>query len=133
VNAEVTLQPTNHLAERGRRHPSTERHLPGFARTRLFTERVSRVRATCSVTPRLFVRVIGQYVATTTNPLLYASAVASTTGSFSGSGLVAYKINWQSVIFLGYGDDRVLSDVHRLEPLDRQLFVKVSYAVRKDL
>jgi hypothetical protein len=134
VNAEVTLQPTNHLSlnvvANTRRLNVT---LPGFARARLLTERVSRVKVTYSVTPRLFVRVIGQYVATTTNPRLYASAVASQTGSFSGSGLVAYKINWQSVIFLGYGDDRVLSDVHRLEPLDRQLFVKISYAVREDL
>jgi hypothetical protein len=31
-------------------------------------------------------------------------------------------------MFVGYGDDRELSDAQRLEPLDRQFFVKLSYA-----
>jgi len=52
-------------------------------------------------------------------------------GFFSGSALFAYKINWQSVMFVGYGDDRELSDVHRLSPLDHQVFVKISYAFQR--
>ena len=31
-------------------------------------------------------------------------------GDFSGSALLAYKLNWQSVMFVGYGDDRELTD-----------------------
>ena len=50
---------------------------------------------------------------------------------FSGSLLLAYKLNWQSVMFIGYGDDRELTDVNRLAPLDRQFFVKLSYAVQR--
>jgi len=45
--------------------------------------------------------------------------------------LVAYKINWQSVLFAGYGDTRELSDRHQIEPSSRQFFVKVSYAVQR--
>jgi hypothetical protein len=40
-------------------------------------------------------------------------------------------VNWQSVMFIGYGDDRELSDLDRLEKLDRQFFVKLSYAIQR--
>ena len=49
----------------------------------------------------------------------------------SGSALLAYKINWQSVLFLGYGDDRELSAERRLERVDRQVFVKLSHAFQR--
>jgi hypothetical protein len=32
---------------------------------------------------------------------------------------------------VGYGDDRELSDLGRIEPLDRQFFVKLSYALQR--
>jgi hypothetical protein len=32
---------------------------------------------------------------------------------------------------IGYGDDRELSDLDRLEQLDRQFFVKLSYAIQR--
>lgn len=51
--------------------------------------------------------------------------------TFSGSALLAYKINWQSVLFLGYGDDRELSAERRLEHVDRQVFVKLSHAFQR--
>ena len=47
------------------------------------------------------------------------------------SALFAYKLNWQSVLFVGYGDDRERSDLDRLEPSSRQFFVKVSYAFQR--
>ena len=34
-------------------------------------------------------------------------------------------------MFVGHGDDRELSDQRRLEPLDRQFFVKLSYAFQR--
>ena len=52
-------------------------------------------------------------------------------GDFSGSALFAYKLNWQSVLFLGYGDDRVLDERSHLQQTGRQLFVKVSYAFQR--
>jgi hypothetical protein len=77
------------------------------------------------------VLVIAQYVATTRDPSLYVDSVAAKSGSLSGSALLAYKLNWQSVMFVGYGDERELSDANRLEPLDRQFFVKLSYAFQR--
>jgi hypothetical protein len=101
------------------------------ANRRLFTARVSRVRATYTFTSRLFVRAISQYVTTDRSPSLYLRPVSERSADFSGSLLLAYKLNWQSVMFVGYGDDRELSDVNRLVPLDRQFFVKLSYALQR--
>lgn len=98
---------------------------------RLFIARVSRVRSTYTFTSRLFVRGIAQYVSTTRNPSLYIAAATAHEGTLSGQALLAYKLNWQSVMFVGYGDDRELSGEDRLENLDRQFFVKVSYAIQR--
>src|SRR2546423_728664 len=97
----------------------------------LFTQRVSRVKGIYMFTPRMFVRIIGQYVSTVRDPSLFLDAVDARSGAFSGSALFAYKINWQSVMFVGYGDDRQLSNQNRLEKLDRQFFVKLSYAFQR--
>jgi hypothetical protein len=78
-----------------------------------------------------FIRVIGQYVATTRDPTLYVDTVEPRSGRLSGSALVAYKINWQSVLFVGYGDDRDLSVDNQLERASRQFFIKMSYAFQR--
>jgi hypothetical protein len=104
---------------------------PTLGTGRLFTARVSRVRTTYTFTSRLFVRAIAQYVSTTRTPRLYTDGVDRRSGTFNGSVLLAYKLNWQSVMFLGYGDDRDLIDQSRLRPVGRQFFVKLSYAVQR--
>jgi uncharacterized protein DUF5916 len=132
INASATVQPTGHLALdvlENMRWLNVDG--PQSADARLFLERISRAKATYTFTSRLFVRVIGQYDATTRNPSLYISRVDARSGTFGGSGLIAYKLNWQSVMFVGYGDDRERSDQQRLERLDRQFFVKLSYAFQR--
>jgi hypothetical protein len=52
-------------------------------------------------------------------------------GIFIDPALFAYKLNWQSVMFVGYGDERELMDQRQLERLDRQVFVKLSYAFQR--
>ena len=132
VNGSATLHPTDHLelalVEDIRRLSVDD--AAGDSR-RLFTQSVSRVRGTYTFTARLFTRVIAQYVSTTRDPSLYTFDVAAQSGTFGGSLLFAYKLNWQSVAFIGYGDDRELSDLNRLEPQDRQFFVKFSYAFQR--
>ena len=59
------------------------------------------------------------------------STVSPRSGAFSGSALIAYKINWQSVLFVGYGDERELLDRVELEKTSRQFFVKLSYALQR--
>jgi hypothetical protein len=105
----------------------------GGAPSRAFTAGVSRLRGTYNFSSRMFLRLIGQYVSTTRDPLLYVAAVAAREGEFTGSALFAYKLNWQSVVFVGYGDDRTLVDTTppRLARTGRQVFMKFSYALQR--
>jgi hypothetical protein len=128
----VTLQPTDHLALdliENTRWLNVD--LAERLDARLFIERISRIKGTYTFTSRLFVRAIGQYVATSREPSLFTSPVDARSGTFGASALFAYKLNWQSVMFVGYGDDRELLDQRRLERLDRQFFVKLSYAFQR--
>jgi len=77
------------------------------------------------------VRGIVQYVSTDRDPALYASPTTAASGTLGGQALLSYKLNWQSVMFIGYGDNREVSDADRLEKLDRQFFVKLSYAFQR--
>jgi hypothetical protein len=76
--------------------------------------------------------VIGEYLEVRTDPSLYlAEGVPPRSGSFDGSALFSYKLNWQTVLFLGYGDSRVLDPDGNLLRSDRQFFLKVSYAFQR--
>ena len=132
INASATLHPTNHLELaliEDYRALSVD---DGTGVNRqLFSQTVSRVKGTYTFTSRVFTRVIAQYVSTQRDPSLYTFAVSPESGRFGGSVLFAYKLNWQSVAFIGYGDDRTLSEFNRLERQDRQFFVKFSYAFQR--
>jgi len=127
INFGATLHPTNHLALELLRN---QRRLE-VLNQRLLTARVSRVKSTYTFTSRMFVRAIAQYVTTDRDAKLFRSDVAPTSGDLSASVLLAYKLNWQSVMFAGYGDNRTLSDQDRLEKTGRQFFVKLSYAFQR--
>jgi len=131
VNLTFMLNPTDHLElaiNQNQRWLDVE---TDTASGRLFTARVTRVRGTYTFTARLFARLIGQYVSTENDPSLYLTPVAARSGVFSGSALLAYKVNWQSVLFVGYGDDRELTNQNQLHPASRQIFVKISYASQR--
>ena len=98
---------------------------------RVYTATVQRLKTTYSFSAKSLVRLIGQYVTTERNPALYAFTVPRHSGRFLGSVLYSYKLNWQTVLFLGYGDDRVVSPQNDLLRADRTLFFKVSYAIQK--
>jgi len=125
-----TVRPTDHLALRldASRRWIDVRPDGGGEEGRLFTAQVERLKATYTFSARSYLRLIGQYERTDADPALYCSPVEPTSGSFSGSVLFAYKLNWQSVLFLGYGDDRVLQDDGGMARTGRQLFLKLSYA-----
>jgi len=128
INLSARLNPMNHLELE-----ILEDHqwLNVLDDQRLFSARVSRLRGVYTFTPRMFVRLIAQYVSTERDPSLYVEPVPGQSAVFSGSALFAYKLNWQSVLFVGYGDDRDRVDVNRLEPSSRQFFVKLSYAFQR--
>jgi hypothetical protein len=128
---QLTLRPSNHLDLRG---DASARWLNVDAGNgdsgRLFLAQVERLRLILSLSARSFVRLIGQYEQTTRDTSLYTFPdVASKEARFGGSALFAYKLNWQTVFFLGYGDNRTFYDVtNQLEKSGRQAFAKVSYA-----
>jgi hypothetical protein len=133
VGASVTLRPNNHLELQGR---ASGRWLhvddPALGSGRLFAAQVERLRATWSFSPRTFLRLIGQYQQTVRNASLYVSPVNGKDASFTSSALFAYKLNWQTVLFVGYGDERAYGGIdQRLEPSGRGAFAKLSYALQQ--
>lgn len=132
MKVSATLNPTNHLnlvVNMDQRWLNVDE--TAAVKSRLFTARVARLRATYTLTSRLFVRLTGQYASTRRDPSLYTFPTSAKEGAFSGQALLSYKLNWQSVMFVGYGDDRALSTQDRFEKVSRQFFVKLSYAVQR--
>jgi len=101
-------------------------------RGRLFTAQVERVRAQYMFNNRMFLRGILQNQRTSRGRDLYTSDVDQHSGSFASQLLFAYKLNWQTVMFLGVGDLReVVADNGDFEPSARQVFLKMSYAFQR--
>jgi len=128
----VTLHPNDHLElapnASWRRIQIDD---PALGSGRLFLAQVERLKTTWSFTSRAFVRLVGQYVETRRDPALYTFAVDARDSQFNGSALVGYKLNWQTVLYIGYGDERTYwTTSARLEPSGRQAFAKVSYAIQ---
>jgi hypothetical protein len=128
----ASLRPTDHLELRlntNRRWLNVEQ--PGGVEPRLFTAKVDRLRATYTFTARSFVRLIGQYVRTDRDPSLYIDEVARREAGLSLSALFAYKLNWQTVLFAGYGDSRALDEREDWQRESREFFLKLSYAFQR--
>ncbi len=109
--------------------------LPGNTaegRGRLFTAQVERVRATYTFNAKMFTRAVVQNVRTNRNQALFLSQTSQHSGNLTSSLLFAYKLNWQTVLFVGVGDERdVDTRDDQLKPAVRQLFMKVSYAFQR--
>ncbi|HEU5251066.1 MAG TPA: hypothetical protein VFW15_13850, partial [Thermoanaerobaculia bacterium] len=129
VNTVITVKPTDHLAVEliGNQQTLDVRSEDG-REGRLFTARIGRVRATYTFSARAFLRLIGQWVETERDPTLYRFEVPRKSGGFDGSALFAYKLNWQTLLFAGYGDSRALLGNGDSVRSGRSLFLKVSYA-----
>lgn len=123
----TTIKPTDHLAL----DFNADRQWLDIRGSRLFTAQIGRLKATYNFTARAFLRVIGEYLDVDRDPGLYIFPVRDQSGSFAGSALFAYQINWQTVLFVGYADNRLQDRLGELEPADRLVFVKVSYAFQR--
>jgi hypothetical protein len=134
IGLRATIRPTDHLALQlngNRRWLDVSPTGTGPRDVRLFTADVARLKATYTFNSRIFLRLIGQQIRTERDPSLYTFPIAAEDEAFSGSALFAYKLNWQTVLFVGYGDERTLSEQDRLEPARRELFFKISYAFQR--
>jgi hypothetical protein len=133
INLQFTLRPTDHLkfdVVAARSFVDVDPGDGGGSR-RLFTADIGRVKATYTFTARAFLRLIGQIVETRRDPSLYTFPVTAKDSAFTGSVLFAYKINWQTVMFLGYDDNRTLVPDGSYAKAGHQFFLKLSYAFQK--
>ena len=88
-----------------------------------------RLRGNYTFNARSWLRLVSQWVHTERDPLLYTFTVSPESESLASSAVFAYKLNWQTVLFLGWADNRrLLESTADLEPADQSLFLKVSYA-----
>jgi Domain of unknown function (DUF5916) len=127
-----TVRPTDHLEialTSGVRW--LDENLTGQS-DRLFTSQIERIKATYTFNSRMFVRAIVQNQRTNNDQAMYIDAVDHIDGSLATQLLVAYKINWQTLLYVGVGDLRQATlDQGNLEPSSRQFFFKVSYAFQR--
>ena len=129
LSTTLTVKPTDHLAlEFIGNHQTLDVDGDDGRSGRLFRAQTARLKATYTFTARALMRLIGQWVETRRDPSLYRFEVTRKDGGFDGSALFAYKINWQTVLFVGYGDSRSLLGNGDLAAAGRQFFLKVSYA-----
>src|SRR5215210_2191479 len=127
-----TLKPTDHLAlDFNTDRQWLDVNAGGGRQGRLFTAQIERLKATYNFTARAFLRLIGEYLDVNRDPRLYDFFVGANSGSFAGSALFAYQINWQTVLFVGYADDRLQNRLGDLQRADRLVFVKISYAFQR--
>jgi hypothetical protein len=131
INA--TIRPTDHLnldivEDRRWLHE----HPNGLPSATLFTAQVERIRAVYTFNSRMFIRAIVQNQGTNRDQGLYSFAVDQHVGSLATQLLLAYKVNWQTLVYVGAGDLREqLADNGKFEPSSRQVFMKISYAFQR--
>jgi len=134
VNVSALLRPGDHLElalSNGVRWLTVNN---GIDEGRLFTAQFERIRANYTFNPSMFFRAIVQNQRTNRNQALYdpSLVVDQHGGSLASQLLFAYKVNWQTLLFLGYGDLReVTADATDLVKSGRQFFMKVSYAFQR--
>ncbi len=91
---------------------------------RLFNAQIDWLKATYTFSPRSLVRAIAQQSTIERDG-------SSRDRRLALSGLYAYKLNWQTVFFVGYGDSSITGDTGALTLDRRSLFMKVAYAFQR--
>jgi hypothetical protein len=95
---------------------------------RLFTANLSQLRLVYNFNVRMFVRGIFQYLDLEQDPALFTFPVDPKTRTLFTQLLFSYKLNPQTVLFLGYSDNHLgLQDIS-LTQTDRTFFFKIGYA-----
>ncbi|MBV9497460.1 MAG: carbohydrate binding family 9 domain-containing protein, partial [Acidobacteria bacterium] len=110
-----TVRPTEHLELAG----SAKRDWVVDS----YAANITRLKMTYSFDARSLVRLIGQHEDTDLR--------TSRDGNLSLSALYAYRLNWQTVFFVGYGDNRTLDERAVFQPSGRSMFLKVAYAFQR--
>lgn len=99
------------------------------AEGRLYTANVSYLRFMYHFDRRIFLRTILKYVDYTYNTALYNYAKEAHPKHLFSQVLLAYEVNPQTVIFLGYSDDYYGYQGIPITQANRTFFLKVGYAL----
>jgi hypothetical protein len=95
----------------------------------IFDAQVHDLRATWQFSVRSFIRLSVQYQDVERNQDMYIDQVEAHTRNVGRQLLYSYKLNPQTVFFLGYSDSHVDDDdLESLTVTDRTLFMKIGYA-----
>ncbi|MEJ2422727.1 MAG: DUF5916 domain-containing protein, partial [Acidobacteriota bacterium] len=132
IGSDVTLRPVDRLAFIfNGEHDWLDVTNDAGRRGRLYTADVARLKTLFNFSAKSYIRAIVQWVNTTRDPGLYTYPVDRRSGGLQSSLLFSYRINWQSVLYVGYGDDRSYVPGSGFQPAGRQLFFKISYAFQR--
>ena len=96
---------------------------------RLYTAGIDYLKAVYQFNKRTFARVILQYVDYEFDPDLYVEPVDSEYGHIFTQFLFSYKINPQTIFYLGYSDNYYANQDYNLKQSDRTFFAKIGYAL----
>jgi hypothetical protein len=96
----------------------------------LYTANISQGTFTYQFTTRTFLRAILQYVDNSFAPELYEDEVEPEQEDLFVQLLFSYKLNPQTVLFLGYTEASSGTRDYSLTTANRTLFAKVGYAWR---
>ncbi len=94
----------------------------------LFTANLTQLSGIYQLNVRTFVRAILQYTNVRRNPALYLAPVDESTEALFSQLLFSYKLNPQTVLFLGYSDTSAADQRIDLTRTDRTFFLKLGYA-----
>ena len=95
---------------------------------RLYTANISYLRAAFQFTRRASLRAILQHEDYDFASELYDDGRGSRYTGFASQVLFSYKLNPQTVLYLGYSDNHQCSDDYDLTQKDRTFFAKIGYA-----
>ncbi len=95
---------------------------------RLYDANLSQLKVVYQLDTRTFVRAIAQYLDLRRDSTLYHDQVSAHDRHLFTQLLFSYKLNPQSVLFLGYSDNHFGEHGLDLHQSDRTLFLKIGYA-----
>ncbi len=95
---------------------------------RLYTANIAQLHFVYQLSRRMFIRTIAQYIDYDRHESLYVDEVDPEERHLFNQVLFSYKINPQSVLFLGYSDNHFGYRDVNITQTDRTFFAKIGYA-----
>jgi hypothetical protein len=99
-------------------------------RSEVFTANLFQTRVLYNFSVRTFIRAIVQYRSVDRNVAKYTVPVSEFDEGLFSQFLFSYKVNPQTVVFVGYSDNHAGTDTFDLTRANRTFFAKVGYAWR---